>query len=263
MLNEFIETLLRFANLASQSSLFFLLGAALLGGLVRGFTGFGFAMVFVPVAAVAVGPMLAVATIWFMDLPFALPLAGQVWRKTNWREVLPLLAGALVLLPLGTWLLTTLDPALARWIIALSILLAVFALATGWRYTGNPGLPLSLGVGGMSGLASGLAQLGGMPLAVFWLAAQKNDPAQTRANLFGYFGVMPFFSGLALWWSGVLTLAAAKTAMVLCVVYGLGLMIGSKSFHLASEQTFRRIAYGVIILAAITAMPVMDGLIRP
>ena len=34
--------------------------ATLVGGLVRGFTGFGFAMVFVPVAAAAVGPAAAV-----------------------------------------------------------------------------------------------------------------------------------------------------------------------------------------------------------
>ena len=247
--------MLDFTGVTSVSMLLILALAGLLGGLVRGFTGFGFAMIFVPIATIAVGPMMAVGMIWFIDFPFALPVAAGGLRRTHWREVLPLLVGATVLIPVGVWLLTVLDPLVSRWIIALSILAAVAALASGWRYRGEPGVPLSLGVGSLSGLASGMAQLGGMPLAVFWLAAQKNDPRQTRDNLNSYFGIAPFISGFFLWWGGVLTLPALKAALLVCLPYGLGLLIGSKLFHLASEQTFRRLAYAVITLAALAAIP--------
>ena len=54
-----------------------LVGATLLGGLVRGFTGFGFAMVFMPLASIVIGPVAAVGLIWVIDLPFALPLAAR------------------------------------------------------------------------------------------------------------------------------------------------------------------------------------------
>ena len=54
-----------------------LLAATLLGGLVRGFTGFGFAMVFMPLASVILGPVAALGLIWFIDLPFALPIAAR------------------------------------------------------------------------------------------------------------------------------------------------------------------------------------------
>ena len=52
-----------------------LLAATLLGGLVRGFTGFGFAMVFMPLASIVLGPVAALGLIWFIDLPVALPTA--------------------------------------------------------------------------------------------------------------------------------------------------------------------------------------------
>jgi uncharacterized protein len=250
-----LAAILGFANAAT---LMILAAGALLGGLVRGFTGFGFAMVFVPLATVAVGPVMAVALIFLMDLPFALVLAGQSMRRTEWREVIPLIAGATLLFPVGVWALTALDPKLVRWVVALAILLAVAVMATGWRYRGAPGVPLSLGVGGLSGVTSGAAQLGGMPLAVFWLSAQKNDPRQTKDNLNGYFAVMPAISGPMLWWAGVLSLASAKMALALCVPYGLGLLVGARAFHLASEQTFRRIAYAVIVAAAVLALPVLD-----
>ena len=62
-----------------------LLAATLLGGLVRGFTGFGFAMVFMPLASVVLGPVAALGLIWFIDLPFALPIAARSARRLSWR----------------------------------------------------------------------------------------------------------------------------------------------------------------------------------
>ncbi len=220
-------------------------------------------MVFVPIATIAVGPVGAAALIWLIDIPFAWLLAAAGFRRVAWRELFPMLAGAILCVPLGVWLLTNSDPMTARWIVAAAILCGVTLLATGWRYRGAPGIPLSLGVGGLAGTASGLAQLGGMPIAIFWLAAQKNDPRQTRDNLNGFFAILPIFSGLVYWWRDVLNWGAVLQALPLCLPYGLGLLVGAMLFPIASEQSFRRLAYAVIFLAAIVAMPVMDGLLRP
>ena len=247
---------------ATPSSFLALVAAALLGGLVRGFTGFGFAMVFVPIATMSIGPVGAAGLIWLVDIPFALPLALSSFKRVAWREVFPLLAGATVCVPLGVWLLTSLDPVLSRWIVAISILVALAALVTGWRYKGAPGVPLSLGVGGLSGTASGMAQLGGMPVAIFWLASQNNNPRQTKDNLNGYFALLPGITGVAYWLSGVLNWGVFWQALPLCVPYGLAMLVGAKLFTFASEQTFRRIAYLIIGMAAIVALPVLDGWIR-
>jgi uncharacterized protein len=246
---------------ASSSTLAILTAAALLGGLVRGFTGFGFAMVFVPIATIAVGPKAAAALIWFIDIPFALPLAAAGFHRVNWRELLPLLVGAILFVPAGVWLLINSDPVTARWIVAIAILCSVTALATGWRYRGAPGTPLSFGVGSLAGTASGLAQLGGMPIAIFWLAAQKNDARQTRDNLNGFFAILPTVTGLIYWWTGVLTWTSVMQALPLLLPYGLGLLLGVKLFPIASEQMFRRLAYAVIFAAALLAVPLVDPLL--
>ncbi|MGL4635682.1 MAG: TSUP family transporter [Beijerinckiaceae bacterium] len=246
---------------AEPSTLLILSLTALLGGMVRGFTGFGFAMVFVPIASVVVGPVTAVALIWFIDLPFVFPLAAMAFRQTEWREVIPLFIGATLLFPVGVWMLTSIDPVTARWVIALLILSAVATLSTGWRYKGAPGKPLSIGVGGISGITSGLASLGGMPIAVFWLAAQKSNPRQAKINMNAYLGTMTFVSGAVLWWNGILTWATVQAAAVLCVPFGFGLLAGFRMFDLASEQTFRRVAYMVITFAALAALPILDGVI--
>jgi uncharacterized protein len=235
--------------------------AALIGGLVRGFTGFGFAMVFMPLASLAVGPVAALALIWVIDAPFAAVLAARSGKRADWREILPLLAAATLMLPVGVWLLTSLDRITMRWLLAGVVLLAVAILASGWRYAGRPSLGLTLGTGAASGLFSGLASLGGMPLAVFWLGAQKNNPQKTRDNLQTYFALATVVSGLVYWWNGILTFERALLALPLLVPYGLALLVGAYGFRIASEATFRRIAYVVIALSALVAMPAWDGLV--
>lgn len=239
-----------------------LAAAAFLGGLVRGFTGFGFAMIFMPIAGLVVPLPLASALIWALDAPFALPLAARSLRKAEWKEVIPLLIGATLLLPFGVWLLLAMPQLAMRWLIACLILAATVAMITGWRWKGRAGVPLSLGVGGLSGLGAGLAQLGGMPLAIFWLSAQNKSADQMRHDLVTYFACATLISALVLGWNGILNWPSLAMAVPLLVPYGLGILIGSKSYHLASEQTFRRIAYGVIMLAALISLPLWDGLLR-
>lgn len=239
-----------------------LCGAALLGGLVRGFTGFGFAMVFVPLATLVTGPVVAVGLVFAMDAPFAVPVALRAIPRARWREILPLLAGSTALFPIGVLLLTHLDPNAVRWAVALVILAGVAGLASGWRYAASPSVPHSLGAGAMSGLANGFAGLGGMPLALFWLAGQRNDAAQTRDNLLAYFAANTAISLAILTWNGVLNLAVLRGTVLLLVPYGLGILIGSRSFRLASEVAFRRIAYLVIASGATLALPAFDRLLR-
>src|SRR6478736_909703 len=102
-----------------------LLAATLLGGLVRGFTGFGFAMVFMPLASMVLGPVAALGLIWFIDLPFALPIAARSAKRAEWSEVIPLLIAATLTLPFGLWLLIWLDRETMRWIVAVLVLAAV------------------------------------------------------------------------------------------------------------------------------------------
>lgn len=239
-----------------------LCGAALVGGLVRGFTGFGFAMVFVPLAALVAGPVMAVGLVFALDAPFAIPLAAWSVRKARWREILPLLAGSTLCLPIGIALLTRLDPTTVRWAIAFLILAGVTGLACGWRYVAPPSLPRSFATGGLSGIANGLAGIGGMPLALFWLAGQHNDAAQTRHNLLAYFAANTVISLAVVAWSGVLSLAVLQGAVLLLIPYGLGILLGTRGFHLASELTFRQVAYGIIAVAAVFALPVADRWLR-
>ena len=155
---------------------------ALVAGLARGFSGFGGALIFVPLASALVGPLIAVPVLLLADLvSFAPRLAGNL-KGCSWPQLRRILAGAVVGFPLGAQVLTGSDPTTIRWVASLLILACLVVLASGWRYRG-PELPaISAGVGLVSGVMSGLAQIGGPPVVVYWLGTDPNRRPRPRQS---------------------------------------------------------------------------------
>lgn len=168
--------------------------AAALAGLVRGFSGFGPAMVFTPVASAVYGPAVAVPILFLIDAVVSLPVVAGSVSRCQWREVLPISAGAALTIPLGVWVLVQTEPTLLRWILCLTILLAVGALASGWRYSVEPSVVTALGTGGLSGFGGGFAGLYGPPIILFWLGG-RSAATTIRANIFVYFGLVTVVAG--------------------------------------------------------------------
>jgi len=64
-----------------------LLGAVVVAGVVRGFTGFGTALIYVPIASSVLSPMLVVVSLIIFDVLGAMPLTPRALRDGALREV--------------------------------------------------------------------------------------------------------------------------------------------------------------------------------
>jgi uncharacterized membrane protein YfcA len=245
----------------SSAALVFLAASALLAGLARGFSGFGGALIFVPLASAVVGPRLAAPLLLIIDAVAAAGLIPNAWHHAIRREVGTMAVGALVGVPLGVSLLTRADPLALRWGLAAAVAVLLAVLVSGWRYRGRRTGPVTAGVGVMGGLLSGSAQIGGPPVVAFWLSSPLR-PDAVRANIVLYFAVSSVFSGVAYAAGGLLTQAVLVLALLVGPVYGLGIYLGSRLFGVASEATFRRICYVLIGIAAVVSLPVFDGVLR-
>src|SRR6476646_11557951 len=81
---------------------------ALISGTARGFSGFGSALIFMPLASSLAAPRLIAALLLIIDFVGALPLLPNAWRQADRKATAVIVAGALVGVPVGTWLLTRL-----------------------------------------------------------------------------------------------------------------------------------------------------------
>src|SRR5436305_1090067 len=123
------------------------LAVAALSGFVRGFPGFGSALIYIPLIAAIYEPRIAAPTLLLIDLAGSTPFTIRELPRCNWREVVPVTTAAALAVPLGPMALLFIDPIVLRWFIAVLVLGLLAVLASGWRYHAKPTLPVSIGVG--------------------------------------------------------------------------------------------------------------------
>lgn len=244
-----------------EPRIWFVLGVSLVGGVVRGFSGFGGALIVVPLAAMAVGPQMAVPLFYLFDLGSATPYGYAVLPRCKWPQILPMLAGHLVMLPVGTWMLTSLDPDVVRWTMEICVAAMLLLLISGWRYTGRPTPPLSFAVGGSAGVLGAAAGIAGPPVIAYWLG-QKENAAAIRTNIMGYYALSASATDLFFFWRGLFTWQVFLYALVVWPAYAFGLWIGARMFHRSTDRFFRVSAYVLIALSAILSMPLLDRVLH-
>jgi hypothetical protein len=219
--------------------------AIAVAGLIRGFSGFGSAMILSPVLSLLWGPTVGVPVAILVEVAPTLQLTPAALRIADRRTVWSLGVPALLLIPVGSWLLVSLPAETMRRAIAVLVLALVAILWSGWRYRGPRGPGVSAVVGALGGFLSGSTGIGGPP-TIIYLMSGGDGPALIRANLIGYFSLM--FLGLVAFfaWSGLITVDVLWRAGLLIPVFVLGIAAGTRLFGLASETTFRHIALGCL-----------------
>src|SRR3954462_12359852 len=75
---------------------------ALVAGTARGFSGFGAALIFMPLASSLAAPRLVAALLLVIDFVAAAPLIPNAWKHADRRATSVMVAGALIGVPIGT-----------------------------------------------------------------------------------------------------------------------------------------------------------------
>jgi hypothetical protein len=239
----------------SSSTLALLAIAAFVAGLARGFSGFGGALIFVPLASALASPQIAAPVLLIIDGVLAAPLIPAAWRRADLKEVGVMALGAAAGIPAGVAALAHLPALTLRWIIAALVFATVLLLLSGWRYQGRPVKRVTASVGVLSGLFSGIAQIGGPPVVTYWLGS-KASARTIRANIIVYFAASALFSLAFYGGSRLLTTDVWALALIAGPGYGAGLLIGSRMFGLASPEIFCRTCIALITLALVLSLPV-------
>lgn len=256
-----MDGLASLTDLPAADAAAWLLAAAFAAGLARGFSGFGTALIFVPLAAIALGPQRAVPLMLAIDLFAIAVLTPGAWRAGDRREVALISAGVVLGMPFGTYALLTFDPTTLRWVIAGLIAAMLVLVVSGWRFRAAPGPPATIGVGVASGALTGIAMVGGPPVMAY-LLGQEAGAARIRAAFMLFLCANGIIAAIGFAIAGLLGAWLVGPILVTLPAYGLGIWLGTRMFHLASERTFRRTCYAMIAVSVVLSLPLLDGLLR-
>jgi len=154
----------------------------LTGYTVLGLTGFGSALVIVPLLAWQWPLPEVVALVLVLDLPASLMHSGLNWRQVQWTELRKLLPGMVLGTLVGLWLTHHLQ---TRWpLLALGLYVAVVGLRA--LRAGQTHQPVNARWGVLYGTGIGVVEMlfgTAGPVVVAWLTRRLPDPHQVRASI--------------------------------------------------------------------------------
>lgn len=244
-------------DVLAMPELWFLSLGALLAGVVRGFCGFGTAMVYLPVAAQVLGPFEALTTLIIKDLVAPLMHVPRALKDGHPKDVMRLATGALVTVPLGVFVLSLVEPVVFRWAVSIIALTLLVLLVAGVRYRGTLTKPMIYGTGGLGGFLAGSVGLPGPPVIMLYMASTLPVRA-VRANNTLYLLVADVIMLGVLAWNGFLVSSALVLGLLMILPYSLGNWAGAALFRPEAEKFYRLAAYAIIAGSALMGLPLWD-----
>ena len=222
-------------------------------GIVRGFSGFALSAIVMASAVIILPPVQLIPICWWLEMTASVLMARGGWQEADRGVVLGLVIGSTLGVPFGLLLTTSISVEASQIIVlTLIIALAITQLAKirlAFLAT-KPGL---YGSGFAAGVATGLASVGGMVIAIYVLS-QDAPAAKMRAALVLFLFISSLTTVIALLWFGVMNSTAAARGLSLAIPTTVGVMMGQWLFIPRFAAYYRPLCLSLLCALAGTAL---------
>lgn len=229
------------------------LAAVFLAGATYGLTGFGFALITVPLLVLIIPPAQVVPVVLLLSTMTGLGVVYDARKSITLERVWPLMLAGIIGMPAGTFLLAYLAEDILRLLIGIVIILSAVAMLLGFRRALRHEKLSSIPVGLFSGFLNGSTGMSGPPVILF-LSNQGVNKGVFRANLSAYFIVLNLATAVSYLWAGLLTVDVVKLSITFVPALLLGLGVGIVLARKVDEQHFRKIALSIVLVAGLLSV---------
>jgi uncharacterized membrane protein YfcA len=226
---------------------------ATLAGLVHGYSGFGGALLMVPLLSLLLRPVDAVVVTTVAAVIGQLPVTRQAIRQASWTDCAPFLIGIVPGMSVGILLLVDSDVGLLRRFVGMSTLAAAITIAVGWAYRGPRGSAISGAFGALCGFLAGATGQGG-PVAVTYFMAAPLEPRKQRGSIVAVVTGMVMVTFVAQVLSGAVTTRTLLLGLVMGFPLLAAVYAGSRLFERLPKQNYRRATLLLLFLAGVAAL---------
>ncbi len=226
---------------------------SVMGGLIRGMTGFGGSLVMTPILTMLFSPRQVVPAVLVLEAFAAAPMLIKANALARFSILAPICLASFATLPLGAYVLLHAEPdALRRGIAGMVIVFSALMLG-GVRYRGPRPVALSVGLGGACGVLLGATGIGAPPVILYLLSGPE-PLAVTRANLTLYVAAISVAALIVLWAHGAFVLGGALPPLAMAPCYYGGIVIGSHLFSRTKETALRQFALTLLMAVCAVAL---------
>lgn len=240
-------------SVALDGQLVVLFAIVFVAGIIRGFLGFGSALLTVPALSMLYGPAQAVVIGVLIEIPTSLGLLPVAIRESERRTVWSMLLTFVVFVPVGALLLKAVNPESMKVVISFAVLVMVGIIALQDRmvlFLSRSGILLA---GAASGLAQGMTGMAG-PLFVTALLARGENAILTRANIVALAGGLIAISVVSFWTVGLITAGTIIYAALGTPSILLGVWTGSVLFRRLSRRNLRYVILAFLAVISLVTL---------
>lgn len=210
------------------------------GSLTQGMTGFGFAMVTIPLLSMIIDIKFAVVLAVLCGTVINLGLVVQMRKEIKLGEVKNLIIGNLIGTPIGAYLLTSFDSSLLKQLLGFCIL--IFLIFTIFKIIKPVGLDRKWGYlfGFFAGVLGGALNTSGPPILIF-MFLQGWDKVEQKAALSGFFITASAASIISYTAMDIITLEIFKEFLYVLPVVLAGIFLGHYLFGKVSTKFYNKL----------------------
>lgn len=220
---------------------------------VRGLTGFGMAIILVPMLGLIVSPGEAVVLGILLQVLIGPVGIRIIYADAHRKSALTIAAFAVLATPLGIWFLKETTADVARLLIVLIAIGAFILVLLPARGAIRPGPKETALTGIASGILTGFAAMPGPPVVPYYLR-QPIPPAEARASMMLVFFATAIAGTLSAVALGLTSWRLFWLSLVLFLPMLAGNWLGAKAFGKVPDHIWRFFVALILGLAAISAV---------
>jgi uncharacterized membrane protein YfcA len=241
-----------------SESIWNLVPIVIAAGLLRGYSGFGFAAVAIVGFNFFVPPQQGVPVILGLDVLCSVGLWQQARRQADIPTFKTLALGALIGIPVGLALLIFIPETLLKLLICIAILLFTLALMFDLRVNNTDTFKSKLSFGLASGAGTAGASVGGPMILSYMLSSSLSSVTQ-RATMILFFMVSESLAFMAILISGLIDLEIVRLLFILLLPTMLSVRAGQWLFNRKPPKSLKHFALPIMGLAALLGISASIG----
>ncbi|MDR9501011.1 MAG: sulfite exporter TauE/SafE family protein [Desulfurivibrionaceae bacterium] len=225
-------------------------------GLLQGVSGFGAALLAMPLLALVLDVREAVTLTLLNGLIINLFLSLELKRHLEWRKLLPLVVGCLPGIYVGVTLLKTMNPAIMK--LCLGVVIIAYALycLAGRRIRKRVGQGWALVAGFAAGTLGSAFSTGGPPVIIY-ITLTGWTKEQIKATLSSFFLFITVLALAAHAVNGLTTPHVLLLFAVSALPVLAGVVLGAQFYKRLATKTYLTIIYYLLI--ALGVMLIISG----
>jgi uncharacterized membrane protein YfcA len=229
----------------------------LVSAIIMGLTGFGFALIFIPVFILFMEAKTVIILNIILGTLLCIPIMWQTRKHLIFSKIALLVISSIIGLPVGIYILAHVAPPIMKLIIGSAVVIFAILLGFGFSYKIKKEWLGCIVSGFICGVLMTSIGLGGLPVIIF-LLNQGWERNVFRSNLNAFFILSGIAAFIALGAAGTMTMTTLTTALILIPPLAIGLFIGLKLLPRVNTIWNKRIS--TLVLIAVGLLGVADAL---